>query len=162
MNEHKLKYTGTHMSWLCACLIYDSNRTGKPHLPPGDIYVILQFPFMIRYPTTRTSCVYVRNYHSKMLRCKFHIFPPCKDGANSFRRLPPHQKASSHHAIKTRRLVVCTTGYSFIHNHALRGHLLHHNLARWVRRLPDVVAFLPLPPDGAKYFRRCRGPWETK
>jgi len=75
------------------------------------------------------------------------------DGADSFRRLLAHREASNHADIKTRKLVVCTTRYSLIHNHALSGHLVYHKLARWVGKLSDVVAILPLPSNGPKYFR---------
>ena len=81
------------------------------------------------------------------------------DAANSFCRLPSHREASSHTAIKTRRLTVGITRYSFIHNHALSGHLIYHNRASFVGRFLDVVSLLTPPPDGANYFRRR---WRAK
>ena len=45
--------------------------------------------------------------------------------------------------------------------HAQRA-LVHRNLATMVGSLPDVVAILPLPPDGASYSKRCWSAQENK
>ena len=111
------------------------------------------------HSSTIVLCSFV-NTHIRIL-ARMMIYPiPYRpllpDGAKSFRRLPFYRDAFSHAAIKTQRLVVCTTMYSFAHNHALSGHLVHHNLAMWVGRLHDIVDILPTPPDGANYSRRWR------
>ena len=45
--------------------------------------------------------------------------------------------------------------------HAQRA-LVRRNLATMVGSLPEVVAILPLPPDGANYSKRCWNVQENK
>ena len=97
----------------------------------------------------------------KYIRSLIHYCPLPLVGSNLFRRLPSHREASSHAAIKTRRLVLCTTRYSFIHNHALGGHHVHtwvgEEIARCSRHPTTTARWHQLHQETMESSRKQNG-----
>ena len=126
----------TRKSTLFTCIFSQCNGCAFAGCVRFIMYTLNDSPM---HDDVSASMVILATVHRHRSWCLTHLY---------HYRQPTHREVSSHAAIITRRVVA-----SLIHNHPLSGHMVHHNNARWVGRLPGVVFVLQPPSNVADCTR---------